>query len=112
MKRLGLVGLFALTFVAAANGDQMRAGELYQLCTAKNKQADLACSMWVVGFLSGITAVRQVPKTITPVCPPKEATPGQARLVIEHFLREDRGSHGLPAALAAYGALGLAYPCP
>jgi hypothetical protein len=106
MKRFGLAGFLIFAFVATANA-QLKAGDLYQLCTSNIELAHQGCAMWITGFVSGISVTRQAPKTITPVCPPKEAT-----LVIEHFLRGNHDLNDLPAEAVAYGALGLAYPCP
>jgi Rap1a immunity proteins len=112
MKRVGLAACLLSIFITVGNCDEMTGGQLYELCTSKVKEANAACSMWILGYVRGIAATRQAPKSLTPVCPPPEATGANARLVIENYLRKDPQVHNLPAAVVAYGALGFAYPCP
>lgn len=112
MKVIPLAGFLILSAMGDTKADGLTAGDLQQLCTSKIQIADQTCGSWISGFLAGIAMTREAPKSITPVALRRRPTSAQARLIIENFLRKSPGSLDLLAPAVAYGALGLAYPCP
>jgi hypothetical protein len=88
--------------------------EPHGFCAARNgTDLDAACTQYVQGFLAGIEVAGYGGKTKDDKiwCLPEGATVGQARLVIEKYMRENPEALHQPASLITALALMLAFPC-
>ena len=102
-----LAGFLICEPLAAA--EHLSAQKLYERCSDHSGSAeDATCTAWIMGFADGL-AMGQAGKAW---CFPEGGTVGQARLVIEKFLRDHPEVLHLPAVAVAGGALMAAFPCP
>jgi hypothetical protein len=113
MRPLLLVVPFIVAFPNSMDANVMTGNELQNYCSApRDTQFDAACTQYVQGFLGGIEASSGgMSKDAKIWCIPDGATIGQARLVVEKYMREHPEGLHQPASLVTGLALMFAFPC-
>jgi hypothetical protein len=109
-----LGAIWCATFASRAIADEFSGAELYNLCTAKERDADLACKSWIHAFGGALFYVQTMTlrEKGTPLtCMPDGVGGVQFRLIIEKYLRDHPAILHLDAISVAGAALITAFPC-
>jgi hypothetical protein len=106
-------GLMLLTSCTTAVAEGVfTANKLRQYCADRDAVSDAACTEYIQGFVGGIGAADgSKEKDAKLWCFPKDATVGQARLVVEKYMRENPEILHKSASFITGTALLFAFPC-
>ena len=114
MKRLAFI-LTCLVIASPAGAEGLTGNVLYEACTDRDNAANQTiCQTWMAGFTSGIFGAQAEAhrRSLTAVtCLPNEITPGQTRLIVEKFMKDNPKLLHHPADAIAFVALSEAFPC-
>jgi hypothetical protein len=109
----GTIILFLLMAFLTSPAAGLTGNELQEFCSApESSSKNFACTTYVSGFVAGIETGEGTKRKDTRMwCFPDGATIGQARLIIEKYMRDNPQSLHQGAPVIAGKALLSAFPC-
>ncbi len=108
-----LAGILLLTTIIVARAQSMTALDLYNNCTGKaGPELVPTCVAYIAGLMQGLIIAQNLQTAGVKFCPPKNITAGQARLIIEKYMRDHPERLDADPGTFSAGALYAAYPCP
>jgi hypothetical protein len=113
MRGVVVLVLLVAFLTSPASAAELTGNDLQEWCSApKGSGLGLACATYISGFMDGIEIGDGAKRKDTRMlCFPDSATVGQARLIIEKYMRDNPQSLHQPRAIIVGKALLLAFPC-
>ena len=109
---LFIVSLMFISPVVAAEPVFLTGNKLQEFCSSPhNSREDIACAYYLKGFVSGIEVGDGARDDERMWCFPEGSTIGQARLVVEKYMREHPETLHRDAGVIAGIALFAAFGC-
>ena len=113
MRGIVIPILLAVFLISPKSAAALTGNELQEYCSGpKGSGFGLACAEYIHGFVSGFLAADHTKrKDARILCFPMDATIGQARRIVEKYMRDNPQSLHQDASIIVGKAILLAFPC-